>query len=157
MFTLIVGSSFIKSRLNLFDPDDRLLDVSSKSLIKEIRSLPQLSQLDFKNILIHFTSEDCECTQYSENHKKEITEQARQSGFQVINVQLPKKFETIIPATPSILIVANVDELLYFGPYSAGLACSESNGFVELALNNYSNGFNSDLIVSNLTGCYCSL
>lgn len=157
VFTVIVGASFIKSRLNEFDPNEQLLNLDSEKLIKEIRLLPQLKTLDFENVLIHFTSESCNCTKYSKNHKKDITTRAIADGFRVINVQLPATTKTIIPSTPSILIAASPKDLLYFGPYSAGLACSASNGFVELALNNYTNGFVSDLIINDVTGCYCHI
>ncbi|MCQ8879488.1 DUF6436 domain-containing protein [Pseudoalteromonas shioyasakiensis] len=157
VFTLIAGVSFIQSRLVAFDPTDKLLYANGESLINDISALPQLSEEHINNVLIHFTSEGCECAQYSDRHKKDITDAAKEDGFTVLNIHLPKGTQSIIPSTPATLIVGQSSELLYFGPYSTGLACSESNGFVELVLNNYRNGFKSDLIVGDTTGCYCQL
>ncbi|MBH0017918.1 DUF6436 domain-containing protein [Pseudoalteromonas sp. NGC95] len=157
VFIVLVGSNFIKSRLTPFDPEEKLINIDGIDLIREIRSIPELEKVSFEKTLIHFTSEGCGCTQFSENHKSEITRKAINDGFKVVNIHLPVKVKTIIPSTPSILIVSSTSELLYYGPYSTGLACSESNGFVELVLNNYTSGFNSNLIINDTTGCYCKI
>ena len=157
IFTLIAAIYFIQNRLAQFDPELNLNGNSRYSLISQIRELELLKETDLSNTIIHFTSNDCSCTQYSVDHKLSIDKIAKRDGFKVININLSQDLHTIIPSTPAILIVDKQQELLYFGPYSVGLACSESNGYVETVLKNYAKGYHSNLIISDVKGCYCNL
>jgi len=134
-----------------------LLGRNSSAVITAARELEGLKDVNLSNTIIHFTSDNCSCTQYSKEHKTEIDKKAKRAGFNIININLPADLLTIIPSTPSILIVNAMEELLYFGPYSVGLACSQSNGYVEVVLQNYAQGYNSDLLISEVTGCYCNI
>ena len=155
--TLLAASYFIGSRLVAFDPELKLANTDSLSIVHRIKRIKGLENLSLNNTVIHFTSEDCSCTQFSKEHKSAIDTQVTQSGFTVINVNLSAQLSTIIPSTPAILITNSSEELLYLGPYSIGLACTESNGFVETVLQNYAQGYSSDLIISDVEGCYCNL
>lgn len=155
--TLIAAVYFITSRLILFDPNMKLRGKDSSLVLQQVREIEELKNISLSNSIIHFTSENCSCTQYSKEHKASINQHAKLEDFNIINVKLPSNLLTIIPSTPSILIVDEIEDLLYFGPYSAGLACSESNGYVETVLQNYVQGYNSDLIISNVEGCYCNV
>ncbi|WP_160060202.1 DUF6436 domain-containing protein [Psychromonas sp. L1A2] len=157
VFTVIAAIYFISSRLVSYDPEEKLTGQNSVFVMQELRKIAQLNNVDLSDTIIHFTSDHCACTQYSEAHKKEINEQAGLTGFKVINVNLPAKLSTIIPSTPSIMIVSDTQDLLYLGPYSIGLACTESNGYVETVMKNYGKGYRSDLILSDASGCYCNL
>jgi hypothetical protein len=156
-FTVLAAIYFIKNRLTLFDPNLNLKQKESVFVIKEIKEIEALKNVNLSNTIIHFTSKNCSCTQYSQEHKLSINEKAKLANFNVININLPPDLLTIIPSTPSILMVREIEELLYFGPYSAGLACSQSNGFVESVLQNHAKGYNSDLIISDIKGCYCNI
>jgi len=155
--TFVAAIYFISGRLTPFDPDMKLVGEDNHSIIQHIRKIEELQSGKLSNTIIHFTSRDCSCTQYSEEHKASINKKAKLDGFKVINIDLPSDLYTIIPSTPSILIIDKVEELLYFGPYSVGLACSESNGYVEIVLQNYAQGYNSDLVISDVKGCYCHI
>jgi len=155
--TLVAAIYFISNRLTLFDPKMNLLGRNSSAVITAARELEGLKDVNLSNTIIHFTSDNCSCTQYSKEHKTEIDKKAKRAGFNIININLPADLLTIIPSTPSILIVNAMEELLYFGPYSVGLACSQSNGYVEVVLQNYAQGYNSDLLISEVTGCYCNI
>jgi hypothetical protein len=158
--TLVAAVYFINSRLVPFDPNIKLLRqegsvVMQYTVIQQVREITALKNL--KNTVVHFTSNDCSCTQYSEEHKAAINEKARLDGFNILNINLPADLSTVIPSTPAILIIDDLDELLYFGPYSVGLACSASNGYVETVLQNYAQGHNSNLVISDVKGCYCNI
>lgn len=157
VFTVIAAIYFISSRLVSYDPEEKLTGQNSIFVMQELRKLDQLNNVDLGNTIIHFTSNNCSCTQYSEAHKRDINKQAELTGFKVINVNLPASLSTIIPSTPSIMIVSDTQDLLYFGPYSIGLACTESNGYVETVMNNYAKGYRSGLILNDASGCYCNL
>jgi len=155
--TLLAAIYFITVRLTSFDPNMNLVGRDSSSVIRQIRKIEELESVNLSNTIIHFTSNNCSCTQYSREHKTSINKKAKLDGFSVININLPSGLLTIIPSTPSILILSEAESLLYFGPYSVGLACSQSNGYVESVLQNYAQGFNSDLIISDVKGCYCNI
>jgi len=121
--------------------------------LKQIQSLPSLRQQNLANTIIHFTSKGCDCTQFSDEHKQQIDTQGIKDSFRVINIELAPG--AIIPSTPAILIVDKLGELMYLGPYSKGLSCSKTAGYVELVMNNYQQGFNTRLVVSQAQGCYC--
>jgi len=155
--TLIIGAYFINSRLVEFDPDNKLTGEESDLVIQQMMHIDGLENVDLSHTIIHFTGDNCACDAFSENHKREIDQRAKLEGFKVLNIHLAKNSTSIIPSTPAILIVGKMKELLYLGPYSVGLACSQSNGYVETILNNYAKGFRSELIVNKAEGCYCHL
>jgi len=157
VLTVTAAIYFISSRLVSYDPEEKLSGQNSVFVMQELRKIAQLNNVDLSDTIIHFTSDHCACTQYSEAHKKEINEKAGLTGFKIINVNLPVNLSTIIPSTPSIMIVSDTQDLLYLGPYSIGLACTESNGYVETVMNNYAKGYSSNLILNDASGCYCNL
>jgi len=156
-FTIAAAIYFMSARLVTFDPEEKLSGKNSKAVIEALKKMEQLEGVDLSNTIIHFTSEHCFCTQYSEAHKRDINQQAGLDGFNVVNVHLPEHLESIVPSTPSILIVNKDQELLYFGPYSIGLACTASNGYVETVMQNYAKGYSAPFIIKEASGCYCNL
>lgn len=93
----------------------------------------------------------------SEAHKKELTLKAQQLGFNVITVEVNQELKGIIPSTPAALVVTQAHKLVYFGPYSVGLACASGNSLIDTALHNYQQGFISELIEHQARGCYCNV
>ncbi|NRA52564.1 MAG: hypothetical protein HRU23_00270 [Gammaproteobacteria bacterium] len=157
MLVVLAAVYFIRLRLVSFDPDQMLKGIESDLFISEIKRLAGLDNEKLSNTVIHFTAPNCHCTQFGEAHKKAINTSAMSQGFNIVNVQLdPTDLNTIIPSTPAVLLVDKLGQLLYFGPYSQGLACSQSNGFIETALNNYKIGLSAKLILSETQGCYCN-
>lgn len=157
VLTLIAAIYFITGRLTSFDPSMKIMGKNSRFVIEQIQEIDALKGVNLSNTIIHFTSNDCSCTEFSNEHKASINQKAKLDDFNVINVNLPADALTVIPSTPSILIVSEIEDLLYFGPYSVGLACSQSNGYVETVLQNYAKGFNTDLVISDAKGCYCNV
>jgi len=153
--TIIAAVFFIMPRLVDFDPQHKLLNLAQKQVMQQIKILPQLRGIDLSNSVIHFTSKGCQCSQFSEQHKQQIDAQAVKDGLNVINIELGQG--TVIPSTPAMLFVDKQEELIYLGPYSKGLSCTKSAGYVELVMNNYRQGFNTRLVVSQAQGCYCDI
>lgn len=147
---------FFNLRLVTFDPQNKLTGLESGQLVEQVTKSYALSGRDLRNTIVHFTSPDCFCDEYSREHKAAIDYQAKLDGFKVLNLELDFAQPNLIPSSPAILVLDDLGELLYLGPYSIGLACAESNGFIELALANYKKGFNSNLVVNQATGCYCN-
>lgn len=155
MFTVLSAGYFINQRLADFDPKEQLKGVSNQAFLSQLQTLPELQRLQGQATIVHFTSEDCACTQFSEAHKADINTLANTLGFNILKIKVDS--DTPIPATPSVAIISETAQLLYYGPYSTGLACSESNGYVELVLDNYAKGFPAKLMVTETEGCYCAL
>lgn len=157
LLTLIAAVYFITKRLVPFDPNGQLTGKNGTVVLSEISQIKALKGVDLSGKIIHFTSANCGCSEYSEAHKLSINELAKQDEFNVLNIKLSSDESMLIPSTPAILIVNKRNKLIYLGPYSAGLACSETNGYVELVLNNNAKGYSSELIINDLEGCYCNL
>ena len=157
MFTLIAAVYFIRNRLAPFDPEGKLKGKDSHFIMQHLRQIDGLQTVDLSDTIIHFTSNDCSCTQFSEDHKMSIDKKAKIDGFKVININLSSDHPSFIPSTPSIAIINKSNKSLYFGPYSVGLACSESNGYVEVVLQNYAKGYSSNFVIRDVEGCYCHL
>lgn len=152
--TIIAAIYFISERIAQFDPQFKLLNTKHPTIMESVKKIKGLVKRDLTKTVVHFTAKGCHCTQFSKDHKDQINQDAQQSNFKVINVELDER--SIIPSTPAILITDEQGELMYLGPYSKGLSCSKTNGYVELVMNNYKEGFNTRLVLSQVKGCYCN-
>lgn len=148
---------FFNQRLVAFDPKSQLANVQPDQLIKTVLAFEFPGRTNLVNSVVHFTSQDCRCSAFSEEHKRSIDENVTKAGFKIFHKTVTPAEGKLIPSTPAILITNDSGQLLYFGPYSAGLACSQSNGYVETVLANYEKGFSSSLVVNETKGCYCPL
>lgn len=155
-FIILAAKYFVYDRLVDFDPHNKLSG-SPNTIISQINAELSLNNKPLKNTIIHFTSDNCACSSYSTDHKNIINRQATDHNFSVMNVELTKQQNSIIPSTPAILILDDKGELVYLGPYAEGLDCSVSNSIVDVVLKNYSRGFNSNLVINNAKGCYCNI
>lgn len=155
--TLIAAVYFVNARLVPFDPNKTLLNVDSHELLAKIKDTELLKGYNLKNTLVHITSSNCDCSSYSNEHKISINKQAAIDGFNVLDINIATNVKEVFPSTPAALITDEEGQLIYFGPYSEGLACASSNGLIELVMNNYKKGFNSRLIFSESKGCYCNV
>jgi len=156
VFTVLAAQYFVSPRLVEFDPSHHLLNREHQDIVDQVASIDSLVSKDLANSIIHFTSPGCSCTQFSAQHKQQIDENGRLQKFNIFNVELKQsQLSQTIPSTPAILIVDKHGELMFLGPYSKGLACSQSAGFVELVMSNYQAGFNTKLVIDQAKGCYC--
>ncbi|GAB2998222.1 DUF6436 domain-containing protein [Psychrosphaera aestuarii] len=151
--TAVSAYYFVSKRLKPFDPNGLLANAKSEDVVKKLVSVHPLSGLAQKRV-IHFTDPNCGCNKVPSEHKKDLDKVFEDQGFTIEIVEVSDSITSLIPATPS-LVVLDKGELVYMGPYSAGYSCSSNNSFVEVAMNNYSQGFNPNLIVSNVSGCFC--
>lgn len=151
--TAVSAYYFVSKRIKPFDPNGILVNVRSEDVVKQLASIYPVTELSQKRV-IHFIDPNCGCNQVPSEHKKNLDKVFEGQGFNIDNVEVSESISSLIPATPS-LAVLDKGELVYFGPYSAGYSCSSNNSFVEVAMNNYSQGFNPNLIVSNVSGCFC--
>lgn len=60
-----------------------------------------------------------------------------------------------IPALPAVAMLNEQDELVYLGPYSTGMYCSQGNGIIEPYIQGKRVKSNGPIIPYDAQGCYC--
>ncbi|NMP31492.1 hypothetical protein HII17_07955 [Thalassotalea sp. M1531] len=157
LFTFAAFAVVISEQLVAFDPHKKLEnpDLSSAAKLFSRYLDGGKSQISEKTVIIHFSQEECRCSQFSEKHIATINSIAANNQYEIAEVKLNKGDQPLlIPATPSVAILEE-GNLVYFGPYGQGIACSKTNGFAQTVLNNLEKGFAANIIVDKAKGCYC--
>lgn len=166
-FTVLAFSYFIQGRLVNFDADHKLRDIEHQELAPHLISfieaaIPNIADGEndvvdhsISNTIIHFSQPNCDCQQYSEAHIKDIDKLALNNNFNIKKIVVDK--DTIIPATPSVAILDNLGDVIYFGPYGQGIACSQTSGYAQTMLNNYVQGYSANIVIKEAKGCYCAV
>lgn len=152
-FTVLAFAYFIDNKLVDFDAEHKLENMTAQEFAPHLS--PFLGTNDNVSRIIHFSKKNCDCQQTSELHIKEINNLASESHFDIINIEL--KEHDIIPSVPSIAIMSKTGEVIYYGPYGQGIACSQTAGYAQTMLKNYLKGYVSNVIIKDAKGCYCSL
>jgi hypothetical protein len=153
---VIAAKYFLFDSLAVFDPQNKLAQ-DSTAIISQIKSDLAIKSIPSKKTIIHFTSDDCSCSILSIPHKTIINKKATNNDFEVRNIVLTKENNNVIPSTPAVLVLDEVGELIYLGPYAEGLECSVDNSMVDIVLENYIKGFNANLVINDAKGCYCNM
>lgn len=150
----IAAYYFISKRLTEFDPHNQLEQFSASGLGQQLQQQLFTQPLAAQTI-VHISRKGCDCNPLNQAHKQDINQLAQSYNFDAIELDISELDTELIPSTPALLVLDKQQQLLYFGPYSQGFACTEANGFVAAVLKNYQHGFNSELVVSQAKGCYC--
>lgn len=154
-FTILAFSYFIQNSLVNFDSENKLVNIDHQDLIPHLTSLSDQIKNDTSNTIVHFSKANCECQKNSEAHIADINKIAIANGFNIIGIVLDK--HDIIPSTPSIAILGDTGDVIFFGPYGQGIACSQTSGYAQTILNNYLKGYRSNIIIKEAKGCYCAV
>jgi len=154
-FTVVAFIYFVSNKLVNFDFDNKLEGIDHKLLATSLIPYIDPVSIDKKNTVLHFSSPNCDCQKYSETHIQDINKMAIDNEFNIIKVVINEHY--IIPATPSVAIFDAQGEIIYFGPYGQGLACSQTSGYAQTMLNNLIKGYKANIIVKEAQGCYCQV
>lgn len=138
-----------------FDPENKLAELQYQDVATQLQPYINNSSAQFQGSVLHFSTSGCGCQIYSEAHIKEINQLASDHNFNITNIVISE--HDIIPATPAIAIMGNSGELIYFGPYGQGIACSQTSGYAQTILKNYLKGYISNTVVKEAKGCYCPI
>lgn len=152
VLTVAAFAYFIDSKLVNFNDGTKVTYLDTQELAD---SLTQYIEPTNRSSILHFSQPNCQCQQFSEAHIKDINDIATANSFNVKNITIED--HTILPATPSVAILNNLGEVVYFGPYGEGLACSQTSGFAQTMLSNFIKGYSADLIIKEAKGCYCKI
>lgn len=151
--TTIASFIYLTSgRVVEFDPQHSLAQISHQEFLTKWQQISD--NLPSQRSIVHFQQEGCHCNQVSERHMQTINKQASADDFAIQQVSLSPQLAKLIPSTPAIAII-DKGQLVYFGPYGEGIACSQTNGFAQTVLSNLQKGYAANLVVSNAKGCYC--
>lgn len=154
-FTLLAFGYFITDKLVSFDSNEKLKNVDYQKLSTFLAPYSLPIEGNKKQTVLHFSTPTCNCQKYSDEHIQEINELAAKHDFTIKNINIEK--HDIIPSTPSIALIDKSGEIIYFGPYGQGLACSQTTGYAQTILNNFIKGYNENIVIKEAKGCYCSV
>jgi hypothetical protein len=152
-FTVAAFMYFVSDKLVSFDFENKLKNVGNQQLATSLKPYITPSQQSIGRTVLHFSKPNCSCQKYSELHIKDINKIADKNDFNVINVVINE--HSTIPATPSVAILDTSGEIVYFGPYGQGLACSQTSGYAQTMLNNFIKGYSANIVIKEAKGCYC--
>lgn len=154
-FTVLAFAYFAKERLVKFDVDNKLQGVDHLQLANYLQDYTSTETIGLGNRVIHLSKPDCDCQKFSQEHILDLNKMAEDNQFSIVNVVVEQ--HEFIPATPSVAILDESGDIIYFGPYGQGLGCSETSGFAQTMLNNLLKGFSANIIIREAKGCYCHL
>jgi hypothetical protein len=155
VFTISAFGYFITGKLASFDSNEKLKGVGYQELSTSLATYSAQIGNKAKHSILHFSTPSCECQKYSDTHIQEINKLAAKYDFNIKNINIDK--HDFIPSTPSIALVNDSGEIVYFGPYGQGLACSQTAGYAKTILNNYLKGYSANIVIKEAKGCYCSV
>ncbi|PKF61752.1 hypothetical protein CW745_10585 [Psychromonas sp. psych-6C06] len=153
VFTVSAFAYFTSDRLIDFDADDKLQGMDAKKLSPHFEVYIKNTPVENKKTILHFSTPDCECQINIKSHSKAIDRLAKRNAFQVQHITIDE--HDVIPSTPSIAVLGNDGQVVYFGPYGQGLTCNETSGFAQTVLNNYLKGYANNIVIKEAQGCYC--
>jgi hypothetical protein len=148
---------FASNDLVLFDPEDSLASASQDmSFDQEIVSYFEQHSLSTHKQVYHLLDENCRCNEISEAHRLDLNIGVfNDSGYETQTLSF-KQFSNILPSSPAVIIFNSNNELVYIGPYSAGLSCDSSNSFVESVFKqSLISEYLGAIVVHEAQGCYC--
>ena len=152
-FTVAAFTFFVGNKLVPFDFENKLAGINHLQFATSLTPYIELVPIGKGNTVLHFSKPACDCQKYSESHIQDIDKIATENEFNIIKVVINE--HNIIPATPSVAIIDTLGELIYFGPYGQGLACSQTSGYAQAMLNNFLKGYTANIIIKEAKGCYC--
>jgi len=157
------GAVYLRDYSNttvLFNPDDFSIPAELKN-IKSIR-------------VVHFWDPKCPCNEEPDSHLRDLISLHNTSNIKFYRVQKPDSTGDIapflrdvmqpldkvegmqlLPASPSLVIWDENDNLAYAGPYSEGVTCNSNNSFVEPVLEALVAGRKISVPGTIAVGCYC--
>lgn len=108
--------------------------------------------------VIHFTNDNCFCQLVASEHIQSLSNKLLNEGFQNIHINLQQQpnFKEFIPATPSVAIIGEKQELIYLGPYSEGYGCLTGTSLVDNVISKISTiELENTVFITEAKGCYC--
>ena len=152
-FTVAAFIYFVSAKLVSFDFENKLEGIGHQQLATSLKPYIKPMLQGIEPTVLHFSKPNCDCQKHSEPHIQDINKIATENEFNIIKVVINE--HNMIPATPSVAIIDALGEIIYFGPYGQGLACSQTSGYAQTILNNFLKGYTANIIIKEAKGCYC--
>ncbi|GBL03774.1 thioredoxin-like domain-containing protein [Glaciecola sp. KUL10] len=143
--------------LQEFDPNLRLsmtlMDLDFEE--KLVSVLPHSSTAK----IYHIIDSSCPCAFVNNIHRSSLNKWAEQHQVDQTQLSLSDypQLSAFVPSTPAVAVIDNESQLVYFGPYSEGAGCLQSEGLVDTVIKPvFEEGAPSQAtIMSEAYGCYC--
>jgi hypothetical protein len=143
--------------LQEFDPKLRLasslMDLAFET--KLVNSLPLSSGAQ----IFHIIDPKCPCSFINNIHRSSLNQWATQQKLKQTQINLDDfpKLSSFVPSTPAVAVIDHAKRLVYFGPYSEGAGCLQSEGLVDRVIKPVFEGgiVSNAQIRSEAYGCYC--
>jgi len=109
---------------------------------------------------------DCGCERFVELYHQSFSAQVDPAAMQVVEVDLSgdgythdelRLLQTLIPATPSVVVFNSAAEVAYFGPYHQEGICNAENSYLEPVLQALQQGRNLSVLNTLVYGCFCNI
>jgi hypothetical protein len=155
LFTIVAFSYFINKDLVLFDGSEKLKNLTTHEIAKHFERYIVKENATPSTTILHFSNESCRCNQFSQKHVNDINTIALINHINILSITINE--DQLIPSIPSVAIIDQLGELIYFGPYGEGLSCSKTSGFAKTILKNHIKGYSANLVVNKAKGCYCTI
>lgn len=126
------------------------------------RHFPQLQQ--GTAWFVRIKQAGCGCERFVELYHQSFAAQADPAEMQVVVVDLSdqalteaelKLLQTLIPATPSVVLFNSDAEVVYFGPYHQDGICNAENSYLEPVLQALQQGQSLSVLNTLVYGCFC--
>ncbi|MDG1750634.1 MAG: DUF6436 domain-containing protein [Thalassotalea sp.] len=155
LFTIVAFSYFISKNLVPFDAFEKLKGLKTHEVAKHFEKYILKENATSSPTILHFTNDSCRCNKFSQKHIDGINIIADVNQINVLSITINE--DQLIPSIPSVAIIDQLGELIYFGPYGEGASCSKTSGFAKTILKNHIKGYSANLVVNDAKGCYCTV
>ncbi|SEA79199.1 DUF6436 domain-containing protein [Alkalimonas amylolytica] len=81
-------------------------------------------------LLVHVEDPDCRCHRQHQEHRQELQQTFANIPQYTVSVKQLRQQGLLLPAAPMAILLQQ-GALVYAGPYSAGAACGNSDGWIE--------------------------
>ncbi|WP_100642709.1 DUF6436 domain-containing protein [Alteromonas facilis] len=155
---LLLLGWFATEQLAVFDHNGKLYDkiTQEDSLVAALTAsgaeLPQGVK-----VAIHIEDKQCLCQWVATKHIVSVKSLAEAQGFMNLSITLDDipSLQDWIPSVPAIILLSERHDIVYAGPYSAGMYCSAGNGIVEPYITKAPDLELGPAVPFDAEGCYC--
>ncbi|XOV78169.1 MAG: DUF6436 domain-containing protein [Aestuariibacter sp.] len=159
MLSFLALWSFSSNKTTAFDTDGRLALAASKAKFDaHFTGWVKQYSPDLRDTTVHFTAGDCWCEHIAAPHINSVKQLTQEQNGKNIDIKISgtPQITSFIPATPAVAVFNKQEQLVYFGPYSTGLFCTQSNGLVEKFIAGQISPQIAATVLMEANGCYCA-
>lgn len=157
---LLVGLLlYSQNQLSEFDPKGVLLHASTEANFDtDIAHVLQQEGIPPASIIHVSTSKTCYCDTLAQPHQQQLLAQLESDGYRSVELSLEQvpKLQSVMSATPVLIVIDDEYQLRYLGPYATGYGCFTGKNVVEEVLQyTKAPAYPGAIINADGQGCFC--